>query len=125
MAPAQPVDRPRASRNLPETRSYRGLMSYRVVIPRSIPFGESNRVQQAVWKRGYGTRFAGRDAAKPDHLVVEFLRIVNDLPDPADVMGLEHDLEALLSGKRVAADFAGRGAWLETVQRPPARARRP
>ena len=93
-------------------------VSYRVVIPRSIPFGESNRVQQAVWKNGYGTRLAGRDTAMPDHLVVEFLRVLDELPDPTEVGGLERELELLLAGKRVHAPFAGRGAWLETVQRP-------
>lgn len=93
-------------------------MSYRVVIPRSIPFGESNRVQREVWKRGYSTRLAGRDSAHPDHLVVEFLRVLDELPDPAEVPELERDLEALLSGDRIRAPFAGRGGWVETVQRP-------
>jgi hypothetical protein len=93
-------------------------VSYRVVIPRSIPFEESNRVQREVWKRGYGTRLAGRDRAHPERLVVEFLRLVDELPDPTEVGGLEHDLEAVLAGKRVNAPYAGSGAWLETVQRP-------
>ncbi len=94
-------------------------MPYRLVIPRSIPSAESNRVQQAVWKRGYGTRLAGRDAKRPGSTVVEFLRVVEDLPEPGDVRGLEHDLEAVLAGKRVETPFAGTGAWVETVQRPP------
>jgi hypothetical protein len=93
-------------------------VSYRIVIPRSIPFEESNRVQREVWKRGYGTRLAGRDTAHPERLVVEFLRVVEELPDPTEVGGLEHDLEAVLGGKRVNAPYAGSGAWLETVQRP-------
>ena len=99
------------------------MVSYRVVIPRSIPVAESNRVQQAVWKRGYGTRLAGRDAARPGTLVVEFLRVVEELPEPAEVPALERDLESVLSGARVQAVFAGSGAWLETVQRPPRRRR--
>ena len=96
-------------------------MSYRVVIPRSIPFAESNRVQQAVWKRGYGTRLAGRDKTDPGSQVVEFLRVVDELPDPSEVHGLERELEAVLEGKRVQAPFAGTGAWLETIQNRPAR----
>jgi hypothetical protein len=96
-------------------------MAYRVVIPRSIPFGDSNRVQREVWKRGYSTRLAGRDDAQPDHLVVEFLRMVDELPEPADVPALEHDLEALLSGARIHAPFMGRGGWVETVQNRPTR----
>lgn len=94
-------------------------MSYRVVIPRSIPAAESNRVQREVWKRGYGTRIAGRDVAQPDRMVVEFLRIVEELPEPRDVPAMERDLETVLAGKRIGAPFAGTGAWLETVQRPP------
>jgi hypothetical protein len=93
-------------------------VTYRVVIPRSIPFDDSNRVQREVWKRGYSTRLAGRDAAQPDHLVVEFLRMVDELPEPAEVPALERDLERLLSGSRINAPFAGRGGWVETVQRP-------
>ena len=96
-------------------------MSYRVVIPRSIPVTQSNRVQREVWKRGYGTRLAGRDAAHPDRMVVEFLRIVEELPEPHDVPDMERDLETVLAGKRIDAAFAGTGAWLETVQRPPRR----
>jgi hypothetical protein len=96
-------------------------MAYRVVIPRSIPFGDSNRVQREVWKRGYSTRLAGRDDAQPDHLVVEFLRMVDELPEPADVPALEQDLEALLSGARIHAPFIGRGGWVETVQNRPTR----
>jgi hypothetical protein len=96
-------------------------VSYRVVIPRSIPFDDSNRVQREVWKRGYSTRLAGRDAAVPGHLVVEFLRMVDDLPDPGEVPGLERDLEHLLSGTRINAPFAGRGSWVETVQQRPPR----
>ncbi len=94
-------------------------MSYRVVIPRTIPVAESNRVQREVWKRGYGTRLAGRDVGQPDRLVVEFLRIVEELPEPGDVPDMERDLETVLAGTRIAARFAGTGAWLETVQRPP------
>ena len=93
-------------------------MTYRVVIPRSIPFGDSNRVQREVWRRGYSTRLAGRDVAQPDHLVVEFLRMVDELPEPAEVPALERDLEQLLSGTRIHAPFTGRGGWVETVQRP-------
>lgn len=88
------------------------------MIPRSIPFEESNRVQQAVWKRGYGTRLAGRDASRPGRMVVEFLRVVEELPEPSEVPAIERDLETLLNGPRVAAPFTGSGAWLETVQRP-------
>lgn len=95
-------------------------MAYRVVIPRSIPFDESNRVQREVWKRGYSTRLAGRDAARPGQVVVEFLRMVDELPDPADVPGLEDDLERVLSGGRIHAPFMGRGGWVETVQHRPA-----
>lgn len=91
------------------------------MIPRSIPFDDSNRVQQAMWKRGYGTRLAGRDVARPGSMVVEFLRVVDELPEPGDVPALEHDLESVLGGARVQARFAGTGAWLETVQRPPRR----
>ena len=92
------------------------------MIPRSIPFAESNRVQQAVWKRGYSTRLAGRDQADPTSQVVEFLQIVDELPEPGEVHGLEQQLEAVLTGKRVQTEFAGSGAWLETVQnRPPRR----
>jgi hypothetical protein len=98
-------------------------VSYRIVIPRSIPFAESNRVQREVWKRGYGTRLAGRDTADPERLVVEFLRVVEELPEPTEVGGLEHDLEAVLAGKRVNVLSAGSGAWLETVQRPVRRKR--
>jgi hypothetical protein len=94
-------------------------VSYRVVIPRSIPFGESNRVQREVWKRGYGTRIAGRDSAQPDQVVVEFLQMVEELPDPADVPVLEQDLERLLSGARIHSPFMGRGGWVETVQNRP------
>ena len=93
-------------------------MTYRVVIPRSIPFGDSNRVQREVWKRGYGTRLAGRDAARPDHRVVEFLRMIDELPEPADVAALEHDLERLLGGAAVDAAFTGTGIWIETVRDP-------
>ena len=92
-----------------------------VVIPRSIPFAEANRVQQAVWKRGYSTRLAGRDQADPGSQVVEFLQIVDELPDPSEVAGLEQRLEAVLTGKRVQTEFAGSGAWLETVQNRPGR----
>ena len=99
-------------------------MSYRVVIPRSIPFDESNRVQREVWKRGYSTRLAGRDRGRPGHLVVEFLRLVDELPDPADVPALERDLERVRAGGRIRAPFAGTGGWVETVQDRPV-ARRP
>jgi len=98
-------------------------VAYRVVIPRSIPFGESNRVQQAVWKRMAGSSIAGRDAAAPDQVVVEFLRMVDELPEPADVPALEQDLERLLSSSRIDAPFMGRGGWVETVQNRPARKR--
>ena len=94
-------------------------MSYRVVMPRTIPFDDSNRVQREVWKRGYSTRLAGRDVARPDHLVVEFLRAVEELPEPADVPAHEVDLDRLLGGARINSAFSGRGAWVETVQRPP------
>ena len=94
-------------------------MTYRVVIPRSIPFADSNRIQREVWRRGYSTRLAGRDVAQPDHLVVEFLRLVDELPEPADVPALEQDLETLLSGNRIHAPFMGRGGWVETVQNRP------
>jgi hypothetical protein len=97
-------------------------MAYRVVIPRSIPFDDSNRVQREVWKRGYSTRLAGRDVAQPDHLVVEFLRTVDELPEPGEVPGLEQDLERILSGGRIHAPFMGRGGWVETVQNRPPRA---
>lgn len=96
-------------------------MTFRVVIPRSIPFDESNRVQREVWKRGYSTRLAGRDAAAPGHLVVEFLRMVDELPAPDEVPALERDLERLLSGARIDAAFTGRGSWIETVQQRPPR----
>ena len=79
------------SRNAPETSAYPLLVSYRVVIPRSIPFDDANRVQREVWKRGYSTRLAGRDTAVPGHQVVEFLRMIDDLPDPGDVSGMEQD----------------------------------
>lgn len=91
-------------------------MSYRVVIPRRIPAADANRVQAAVWKRGYGTRLGERDAADPGSRTVEFLRLVDELPEPADVRSLEDELEAVLTGGRVQAEFAGSGAWLETVQ---------
>lgn len=93
-------------------------MSYRVVIPRSIPFGDSNRVQQAMWRRGYSTRLAGRDTVDHGRVVVEFLRVVSDLPEPGAVGGLAAELESALSAKAVHAEFAGHGAWLETIQRP-------
>jgi hypothetical protein len=97
-------------------------VTYRVVIPRSIPFDDSNRVQREVWKRGYGTRLAGRDTARPGHLVVEFLRLVEELPEPAEVPALERDLERLLAGGRIRCAFAGTGGWVETVpDRPHAR----
>lgn len=97
-------------------------MTYRVVIPRSIPFDDSNRVQREVWKRGYSTRLAGRDTGRPGHLVVEFLRLVDELPEPAEVPALERDLERVLAGGRIHAPFAGTGGWVETVQtRPVAR----
>lgn len=100
-------------------------MSYRVVIPRSIPFDESNRVQREVWKRGYSTRLAGRDRGRPGQVVVEFLRLVDELPEPAEVPALERDLEQVLAGARIRAVFAGSGGWVETVQdRPVARAPR-
>lgn len=98
-------------------------MSYRIVIPRSIPFGDSNRAQQMAWKRGYSTRLAGRDTEQPGNQVVEFLRMVDELPDPSEVPALERDLEQLLSDKRVHAPFAGAGAWLESVQNRPVRRR--
>ena len=98
-------------------------MSYRVVIPRSIPFDDANRVQREVWKRGYSTRLAGRDTKVPGHQVVEFLRMIDDLPDPGDVSGMERDLERVLSGGRINAPFAGRGSWIETVQQRPPRKR--
>jgi hypothetical protein len=95
-------------------------MAYRVVIPRSIPFDDSNRVQREVWKRGWSTRLAGRDSARPDSLVVEFLRTLEELPEPSEVPGLEQDLERVLAGGRIKAPFAGHGSWIETVQvRPP------
>jgi hypothetical protein len=94
-------------------------MTYRVVIPRSIPATDSNRVQREVWKRGYSTRLAGRDTATPGRQVVEFLRLVEELPEPSAVPALEQDLEALLSGARINAPFSGHGGWVETVQRPP------
>lgn len=97
-------------------------MSYRVVIPRTIPFAESNRVQREAWKRGYGTRLAGRDATKSGEVVVEFLRIVEELPEPAALSELETALERALADTRIHARFAGHGAWLETVQRPPRKA---
>jgi hypothetical protein len=81
-------------------------------------------VQREVWKRGYSTRLAGRDTTQPDQIVVEFLRMVEELPEPADVPALERDLEQLLSGNRIHAPFQGRGGWVETVQqRPVARKR--
>ena len=91
------------------------------MIPRSIPAAEANRVQQAVWKRGYGTRLGGRDAAHPGSRVVEFLQLVDELPEPSEVRGLEERLEAVLTGGRVQTDFTGSGAWLETVQNRPGR----
>jgi hypothetical protein len=94
-------------------------MTYRVVMPRTIPFDDSNRVQREVWKRGYSTRLAGRDVAQPDRLVVEFLRAVDELPEPAEVPAHERDLESLLGGARIHSAFGGTGAWVETVQRPP------
>ena len=99
-------------------------VSYRVVVPRSIPFDDANRVQQAVWRRGWSTRLAGRDAADPKRQIVEFLRLLDELPDPGDVGGLAADLETVLSSKRLETDFAGTGAWLETVQNRPPRRRR-
>jgi hypothetical protein len=97
-------------------------MAYRVVIPRSIPFDDSNRVQREVWKRGWSTRLAGRDTARPGQQVVEFVRILEELPEPSEVPGLEQDLERVLAGGRIKAPFAGRGSWIETVQvRPPRR----
>ena len=97
-------------------------MSYRVVIPRSIPSDDANRVQREVWKRGWSTRSGGRDAADPGHRVVEFLRMIDDLPDPGDVAGMEQDLERVLAGGRIKAPFSGSGSWIETVQqRPPRR----
>lgn len=94
-------------------------VSYRVVIPRSIPVDDANRVQQAVWKRGYSTRLGARDAADPGNRVVEFLRMVDELPDPSEVPRLERDLEELLAGTRVHTRFTGAGGWVETVRRPP------
>jgi hypothetical protein len=99
-------------------------VAYRVVIPRSIPFDDSNRVQREVWKRGYSTRLAGRDRGRPGNLVVEFLRLVDELPEPAEVPALERDLERVLAGGRIRAPFAGTGGWVETVQNRPT-ARRP
>lgn len=91
-------------------------MPYRVVMPRSIPFAESNRVQQAAWKRGYSIRLAGRDPKSPAAVVVEFLKSVDELPAPESVRDFEHALEAALASKSIAAQFGGRGAWLETVR---------
>ncbi|WP_375388979.1 hypothetical protein [uncultured Amnibacterium sp.] len=96
-------------------------MTFRVVIPRSIPFGDSNRVQREVWKRGYSTRLAGRDATRPDRLVVEFLRTVEELPDPSEVPAHALALDRLLGGARVHAASAGTGVWIETVQNRPGR----
>lgn len=98
-------------------------MSFRIVIPRSIPFGDSNRAQQVAWKRGYSTRLAGRDTEQPGSQVVEFLRLVDELPDPSQVPALERDLEQLLSGKRIDAKTTGAAAWLESVQNRPVRRR--
>ena len=76
-------------------------------------------MQREVWKRGYSTRLAGRDTAQPDQIVVEFLQMVDELPDPAEVPARELALEQLLSGHRIHAPFAGRGGWVETVQQRP------
>jgi hypothetical protein len=94
-------------------------MTYRVVIPRSIPLADANRVQREVWRRGYSTRLAGRDTTRPGHQVIEFLRLVEELPEPADVPEMAQELERLLSGERINAAILGRGGWVETVQRPP------
>jgi hypothetical protein len=88
-------------------------------MPRTIPFSESNRVQQAAWKRGYGTRLAGRDTAHPGEIVVEFLRVVDEMPEPAALGELESALERALATGRDHATVAGHGSWLETIQRPP------
>ena len=95
-------------------------MPFRVVIPRSIPTTEANRVQQAVWRRGYSTRLAGRNTGTREQLV-EFLRTVHELPDPGEVAGFEHDLERILTAGRAATTFTGTGAWLETITSRPSR----
>ena len=101
---------------------YGAQVQYRLVIPRVIPFSQSNRVQQAAWKKGYGTRLAGRDGAKPTAVVVEFLRVIDQLPEPSEVGDLEHALEEILGSDAVAASFTGSGAWIETVAiRPPSK----
>lgn len=100
----------------PGRDQYGAPVSYRVVIPRSIPFSQSNRVQEAAWKRGYGTRLAGRDPGTPADIVVEFLKQVEELPPPTAVRAYEESLETVLTSKTVNAAFTGSGAWLETVR---------
>jgi hypothetical protein len=73
-------------------------------------------VQQAAWKKGYGTRLAGRDGEQPTAVVVEFLRVIDQLPEPSEVGNLEHALEELLGSNAVSATFTGRGAWIETLE---------
>ena len=88
-------------------------MKYRVVIPRTVASAESNKIQQVAWRRGYGTRIAGR---APGSVVVEFLEPIDELPDPSEIRAHEDALERVLSPKQTGAAFSGRGAWLETVQ---------
>lgn len=73
-------------------------------------------MQQEAWKKGYGTRLAGRDREKPTAVVVEFLRVIDQLPEPSEVGNLERALEELLRSNAVSATFTGRGAWIETLE---------
>lgn len=89
-------------------------MPVRLVMPRSLPFGESNKVQQRAWRAGYSTRSGLRDKAGRGSILVEFLRVLPELPAPEDVAGLEAELDVLLA--RLDVECASRrSAWLEDV----------
>lgn len=94
------------------------MSAYRVVMPRSLPFAESNRVQRESWRRGYSTRLDGRDAAVPGNQVVEFMRIVEELPDPTEVSTLAEELDVFLERRDARATLpTGRDRlWVEPVR---------
>ena len=89
-------------------------MSVRLVMPRELPFAESNAVQQRAWRAGYSTRGGLRDPARRGSVLVEFLRVLPELPAPEDVAGLEADLDRLLDRLEVPQGQRRR-AWLEDV----------
>ena len=89
-------------------------MNYRVVMPRSVDAALSNRVQRDAWRRGYGTRLAGRAS---DGTIVEFLRLVDELPDPTEVASFATALDSFLDhvGANARMAPATPALWVETV----------